>query len=59
MKRAGKLSDIQARAIRRLSHRFEHVARKLGRLIEEKKTVVCKRDFAGTRNDAAADEPGI
>jgi len=40
----------------RLTHDFEDVAGKFGQLVEEEDAVVSQGDFAGTRDDAAADE---
>ena len=44
---------------KRLAHDFEHIARKLRQLVKKKQAVMGKRDFAGPRNDAAADESRI
>ena len=65
MKRAGKLSDIAARAMvtcavfERLAQDFEDVARELGELVEEEHAVVREADLAGARDHAAADEAGV
>ncbi len=65
MKRAGKAErhggarDGDGVVFERLAHDFEHVARKLGQLVEKEQAVVRERDFAGTRNDAAADQAGV
>jgi hypothetical protein len=48
------VGDGDSVVLQRLSHCTE--TREAHR---KKKTAVCKRDFAGTRNDAAADESGI
>jgi hypothetical protein len=38
-----------------LAHNFQNVARKFGKLIQEKNAVVRERDFSWTRHHAAAD----
>ena len=42
-----------------LAHHFEHVALEFGKLIEEEHAIVAERNFAGSRNGAAADEAGV
>ena len=65
MKRAGKsdrkrgAGDGDAALFERLAHHFEDVALKFGQLVEEQDAVVAERDFAGTRDGAAADQSGV
>ena len=42
--------------LKRLPHHLQHVAWKLRQFVEEQQAVVCERDLARTRNDAAADQ---
>jgi hypothetical protein len=55
-RRAG---DGDSPVFERLAHDFEHVARELRQLVKKEDAVVRERDFAGARDDAAADEPGV
>ena len=65
MKRAGKVSDMAARAMvtvpssKRLAHDFENVAGEFGQFVEEEHAVVGQRDFARARDHAAADQSGV
>ena len=42
-----------------MAKNFEHVAGEFRQLVEKKQAVVGERDFAGTRNDTAADQAGV
>ena len=57
--RHGGARDGDGVIFERLAHDFEHVAGKLGQLVEEEQAVVRERDLAGARHDAAADEAGV
>jgi hypothetical protein len=64
MNDAGKVSVIWARAIissffKRLAKDLKNIARKLGKLIEEKHAVVSHAHFAGAGNRATTNESGI
>ena len=57
--RHGGARDGDRAVFERLAHHLEHVARKLRQLVQKEHAVVRQRNFAGARNDAAADQPGV
>ena len=57
--RHGGAGDGDGVVFERLAHDFEDVAGELGQFVEEEQAVVGEGDFAGTRDDAAADEAGV
>ena len=65
MKRAGNVSDIEARAMltravfQGLAQNFENVAWELRQFVEKEQAVVGERNFAGARDDSAADQSGV
>ena len=57
--RHGGARDGDSAVFQRLAHDFQHVAGELRQFIEKEHAVVGERDFAGPRNHAAADQPGV
>src|SRR5438034_3895612 len=43
----------------RLAHYFQHIAWKLGHLVQKKHAVVGERNFSGTRHSAASDQSSV
>src|SRR6185437_13834019 len=57
--RHGGASDGDGMVFKRLPHHLQDVARELGQLVEEKEAVVGEGNFAGARDNAAADETRV
>ena len=57
--RHGGAGDADRAILQRLAHDFEHVAGEFREFVQKEHAVVRERDFAGPRNHAAADQPGI
>ena len=57
--RHGGARDGDRVVFQRLAHHLQHVARKLGQLVQKEDAVVGQADLAGAGDDAAADQAGV
>ena len=57
--RHGRAGDADRAVLERLAQNFENVAGKFREFVEKEQTVVGERDFAGARDDSAADQSGV
>src|ERR1700756_1029700 len=55
----GGAGNADRTVFKRLGKYFQDVAGEFGQLVEKKQAVVGERNFSGTRDHAAADQPGV